>query len=86
MMVYLRKLDSIRPPLLLTNNRRQRSNNCHTACLSIISPSHISVGGVNWTDLDRKREWWPTCQHGNSPAGPIKGRNLLATQGLCSKE
>jgi len=27
---------------------------------SIISPAHISVGGVNWTGLDCKREWWPT--------------------------
>lgn len=27
---------------------------------SIISPAHISVGGVNWTDLDCKTERWPT--------------------------
>jgi len=31
-MVYLQKLDSIRPPLLLTNSGRQSCNNCHPAC------------------------------------------------------
>jgi len=76
MMVYLQKLDSIRPPLLLTNSGRQSCNNCHPACLNQ-SCSHLCWRReLDWSG-SQKGMVANSCQYGNSPADPIKGRKFL---------
>jgi hypothetical protein len=75
MLVYLQKPDSIRPPLLLTYSRRQCCNNCHTVYNQ--SCSYLFWRReVDWSGL-QKGMVANSCQHGNSLAGPIKGRKFL---------
>lgn len=48
------------------------------SCLVVCHPAHIFFGGVNWTDLDHKREWWPTLVNVViHPQVPLRAENFL---------
>jgi len=67
--VLVRKPEGKRP---LGRPRRRWEDNIKTDF------KRNSMGGVDWTYLDQKRDkWWVLCEHGNEPVGSIKCGEFL---------